>query len=163
MCTLQHWNESSRWGLSFVDARELTQARDTSLPCSIKRSLRERLDASKTFVLVVGDKTKDLSCRYCVSYSPYGACHRSGLVDHRSFIEYECEYAAAINRIVRHGRLVQFCGESRRVRHALMREGQPLKRRARPRCSGCPISDALFAQILLTKHTATSSSTSRAS
>lgn len=67
------------------------------MPCSIKRSLRERLDASKTFVLVVGDKTRDLTkggCRYCVSYSPYGACHRSGSVDHRSFIEYECEYAA---------------------------------------------------------------------
>ncbi|WP_418837191.1 TIR domain-containing protein [Paratractidigestivibacter faecalis] len=63
MSTLQHWNESSRWGLSFVDAHELTQARDTSLPCSIKRSLRERLDASKTFVLVVGDKTKDLQGR----------------------------------------------------------------------------------------------------
>lgn len=30
--------------------------------------------------------------------------------------------AAAIDRIVRHGRLVQFRGESRRVRHALMRE-----------------------------------------
>lgn len=94
---LRYWNESSRWGLSFADAHELTQARDTSLPCSIKRSLRERLDVSKTFVLVVGDKTKDLTkggCRYCASYSPYGACHRSGSVDHRSFIEYECEYAA---------------------------------------------------------------------
>lgn len=33
------------------------------MPCSIKRSLRERLDASKTFVLVVGDKTKDLQER----------------------------------------------------------------------------------------------------
>lgn len=67
------------------------------MPCSIKGSLRERLDASKTFVLVVGDKSKDLTkggCRYCVSYSPYGACHRSGSVDHRSFIEYEREYAA---------------------------------------------------------------------
>lgn len=31
--------------------------------------------------------------------------------------------AAAIDRIVRHGRLVQFRGESYRVRHALMREG----------------------------------------
>lgn len=31
--------------------------------------------------------------------------------------------AAAIDRIVHHGRLVQFRGESRRVRHALMREG----------------------------------------
>ena len=31
--------------------------------------------------------------------------------------------AAAIDRIIHHGRLVQFRGESRRVRHALMREG----------------------------------------
>ena len=31
--------------------------------------------------------------------------------------------AAAIDRIVHHGRLVQFRGESHRVRHALMREG----------------------------------------
>lgn len=31
--------------------------------------------------------------------------------------------AVAIDRIVHHGRLVQFRGESRRVRHALMREG----------------------------------------
>lgn len=31
--------------------------------------------------------------------------------------------AAVIDRIVHHGRLVQFRGESYRVRHALMREG----------------------------------------
>jgi len=61
--------------------------------------------------------------------------------------------AAVIDRIVHHGRLVQFRGESYRVRHALMQEGWPLKKRARFRCSGCSISDALFAQILLTKHT----------
>ena len=35
--------------------------------------------------------------------------------------------AAMIDRIVHHGRLVQFRGESYRVRHVLMREGQPLK------------------------------------
>ena len=62
--------------------------------------------------------------------------------------------AAVIDRIVHHGRLVQFRGESYRVRHALMQEGQPLKKRARFRCSGCSISDDLFAQILLTKHNA---------
>ena len=55
---LQHWNESSYWNISFIDAHELTQARDTSLPCSIKRSLKERLDVSKTFVLIIGDDTK---------------------------------------------------------------------------------------------------------
>lgn len=93
---LKFWNESSYWGLSYDDAHELTQARDTSLPCSIKRSPKERLDASKTFVLVVGKHTKDLTkggCRHCSSYSIYGGCHRSGTVDHRSFIDYECEYA----------------------------------------------------------------------
>lgn len=93
---LQFWNESANWDLSYIDAHELTQARDTSLPCSIKKSLKERLDASKTFVLVVGDHTKDLTkggCRYCQSYSIYGGCHRGHSVDHRSFIEYECEYA----------------------------------------------------------------------
>ena len=44
-------------------------------------------------------------------------------MDHHSFIEYECEYAAVIDRIVHHGKLVQFHGEFHRVRHALMREG----------------------------------------
>lgn len=93
---LKFWNESSRWSLSYSDAHELTQARDTSLPCSIKKSLEERLDASKTFVLVVGEHTESLTkggCRHCGSYSIIGGCHRSGTVDHRSFIEYECEYA----------------------------------------------------------------------
>ena len=33
------------------------------------------------------------------------------------------EAAALIDRIVHHGRLVQFRGESYRVRHALMQEG----------------------------------------
>lgn len=55
---LKFWNENSYWGLSYDDAHELTQARDTSLPCSIKKSLKERLDASKTFVLIVGAHTK---------------------------------------------------------------------------------------------------------
>ena len=35
--------------------------------------------------------------------------------------------AAVIDRVVRRGRLVQFRDESHRVRHALMREGLPLK------------------------------------
>ena len=102
---LQHWNESSYWSISFTDAHELTQARDTSLSCSVKRSLKERLDVSKTFVLIVGNDTKKLtkgSCRYCRSYSVYGGCHRQETVDHRSFIEYECDYASkhALNTVV---------------------------------------------------------------
>ena len=58
--TLYKWKNSGYLNFDFVDAHSLTQARDTSLNCSIKRSLKERLDAYKTFVLVVGANTKDL-------------------------------------------------------------------------------------------------------
>lgn len=94
---LYRWNNSKYWGLTFTDAHELTQAKDTSLNCSIKRSLKERMDASKTFVLVVGDKTASLtagSCRYCNSYNSWTiSCARGHYVDFRSYIEFECEKA----------------------------------------------------------------------
>jgi len=93
------WNDSNYWSLSFTDAHELTQARDASLNCSIKRSLKERLDASKTFVLIVGNNTTTLtagSCRYCNSYNSWtSSCARGNSIDRRSFIEYECEKALA--------------------------------------------------------------------
>lgn len=59
--------------------------------------------------------------------------------------------AAVIDRIVRHGRLVRFRGESCRVRHALMQEGWVLKKRARRRRARCSIPDDHSAQIFLTK------------
>jgi hypothetical protein len=97
---LHFWNESSKYGLSFSDAHDLKQARDTSLNCSIKRSLADRLNASKTFVLIVGDHTSSLragSCQYCPEYrnspwvGPY--CNNNHTLDYRSYIEFECEKA----------------------------------------------------------------------
>jgi hypothetical protein len=93
---LHMWNDSDYWGLSFTDAHEMTQARDTSLPCSIKRSLKERLDGSKTFVLVLGEHTTSLtkgSCRYCPSYVPHNRCARGHSVNQQRLIDYECRYA----------------------------------------------------------------------
>ena len=100
---LYAWKESDWQSLDFVDAHEYTQARDTSLNCSIKKSLKERLDRSKTFVLIVGDNTKYLragGCEYCENYRTggyyYGArCTHNYTLDTRSYINYECEYAAA--------------------------------------------------------------------
>ena len=93
---LYKWNEGY-WSLSFTDAHELTQARDSSLNCSIKKSLKERMDASKTFVLIVGDKTKNLtagSCQFCSSYNSWNAyCAKGNYVDYRSYIKYECDKA----------------------------------------------------------------------
>jgi hypothetical protein len=94
---LHKWNNSNYWSLSFTDAHDLTQARDGSLNCSIKTSLSKRLDASKTFVLIVGAYTKTVrsgGCQYCESYNSYTySCARSHFVDYRSFIEYECDKA----------------------------------------------------------------------
>jgi hypothetical protein len=94
---LHKWNHSNYWALSFTDAHDLTQARDTSLNCTIKASLGTRLDASKTFVLIVGESTKTVrsgSCQYCSSYYSYSkTCSRGRSVDYRSYIEYECEKA----------------------------------------------------------------------
>lgn len=94
---LYKWNDSDHLNLSFTDAHELTQARDNSLYCSVKRSLKERLDCSKTFVLIVGANTLQLtkgSCSYCASYNSYGHyCARGYSKDFKSYIEYECEQA----------------------------------------------------------------------
>lgn len=94
---LRKWNDSNYWGLSFSDAHDLTSARDGSLNCSIKKSLKSRLDASKRFVLIVGSKTDSVtagSCQYCGSYNSYaGYCARGYSVDYRSYIKYECDKA----------------------------------------------------------------------
>ena len=91
------WNNSKYWSLNFTDAHELKQSRDSSLYCSIKRSLTDRLNASKTFVLIVGEQTKNLTkgnCKYCDSYNSWNkCCARGHNIDYRSYIEYECEKA----------------------------------------------------------------------
>lgn len=94
---LNYWNNNNHLSLSFTNAHDLMQARDSSLKCSIKSSLKSRMDASKTFVLIVGDNTKSVrsgSCVYCPSYNSWGKyCARGYSLDYRSFIEYECDEA----------------------------------------------------------------------
>lgn len=94
---LYEWNNSDHWALDFHDAHELTQARDASLPCTIKKSLAQRLNASKIFVLVVGCHTNTITkggCQFCSAYNAYGHyCTHGSNADFRSFIQYECEKA----------------------------------------------------------------------
>lgn len=87
---LHKWNDSERWGLSFYDAHDITQSSDDSQNCSIKASLRARLDVSKTFVLIVGNGTKTRrsgACNYCFKQNECGSSNN------KSFIEYECDKA----------------------------------------------------------------------
>lgn len=94
---LKEWNNNRHLGLNFVDVHEVTQSSDSSLYCSIKKSLRQRLNISKTFVLIVGRDTKSLSkgaCRHCGLYqSGSFYCLNGGSIDNRSYIQYECEMA----------------------------------------------------------------------
>lgn len=94
---LQKWNQDFRKSLSFKDAHDLVQARDSSLNCSIKASLRSRLDESYKFILIVGKNTKTVrsgSCQYCSSLNSYAHyCARGHSVDYRTYIEFECEKA----------------------------------------------------------------------
>lgn len=94
---LIEWNKSDHYNLHFSDVHNKIQSRDTSLYCSIKKSLATRLDMSKTFVLIVGQKTDLLtkgSCQYCSKYISYLAkCNAGGYIDYRSYIEFECQKA----------------------------------------------------------------------
>ena len=94
---LRKWNDSGYWSLSFTDAHELHQSRDTSKPCNIKASLRQRMDASKRFVLIVGDHTDSVTkggCQWCWSYRRgYKLCNVGKYVTFESYIECECRMA----------------------------------------------------------------------
>ncbi len=92
---LREWNDGKKWSLSFTDAHDLTQSRDDSLNCSIKASLALRMDASKTFVLIVSNNTKSRragECTYCSSFNN-GKCKTGHTINNDSFIEYECKKA----------------------------------------------------------------------
>ena len=83
--------------VKFHDVHDLTQSRDESLNCSIKASLKRRLDISRTFVLIVSDTTNSVasgSCQYCESYNSYTRCCARGYsVSYDSYIQYECDMA----------------------------------------------------------------------
>jgi hypothetical protein len=57
---MRGWKQNDKSDFDFNDAHEIRQARDSSTEESIKRSLRERINSSRVFVLLVGEHTKNL-------------------------------------------------------------------------------------------------------
>lgn len=100
---LYKWNEGDKWSMHFVDAHKHRQCYDTSMPCTIKSSLSERMSSSKTFVLIVGNYTKSTrkgSCSYynCGNkrqhyFSSYYCGVAGKTYSTESFIDYECRLA----------------------------------------------------------------------
>lgn len=57
---MKAWKQNDNTDFNFHDAHAIKQARDSSTEETIKRSLRERMNNSKVFVLLVGQNTKNL-------------------------------------------------------------------------------------------------------
>lgn len=57
---MRAWKQSDGIDFNFYDAHDLNTARDTSQEDSIKSQLAVRMRATKTFVLLVGDRTRYL-------------------------------------------------------------------------------------------------------
>ena len=104
-----HWMKSQGM-ISFLDAHELQQSSDSSLPCSIKKSLKYRMDNSYKFVLIVGSHTDTVTkggCQLCNSYNSYRKyCAKEHSLDYRSYVKYECDEAvkAGIQIVVLYNR-----------------------------------------------------------
>lgn len=97
---LYEWNKTNNLNLSLIDDDEIIQASDSTLCCKIKKSIREQLNLSKTFVLIVGKQTSTVRngvCFVCPFYRNYLArpnnCSQGNSIDERSYVQYECEKA----------------------------------------------------------------------
>ena len=58
---MKGWKQNDSSSFNFYDAHDLNTARDSSTEESIKRQLRERMNNSKVFVLLIGEHTKYLT------------------------------------------------------------------------------------------------------
>lgn len=58
---MKAWHENENFDFAFYDAHDLMQARDSSSEETIKRSLRERLNNSREFIVLIGENTKNLT------------------------------------------------------------------------------------------------------
>ncbi|MDR0644746.1 MAG: TIR domain-containing protein [Treponema sp.] len=61
---MKAWKQNDNTDFNFYDAHDLNTALDTSSEETIKRRLRERMENSKIFVLLVGNNTKNLRKPY---------------------------------------------------------------------------------------------------
>jgi hypothetical protein len=57
---MQAWHANDRFDFTFVNAHDITQARDTSMEETIKRSLRIRMNASDVLIVLIGESTRNL-------------------------------------------------------------------------------------------------------
>lgn len=57
---MKAWKQNDKTDFNFFDAHDICQSRDTSLPETIRRSLRERLLNARVFISLIGENTRFL-------------------------------------------------------------------------------------------------------
>lgn len=57
---MKAWKQNDNTSFNFLDAHELNNISDTNAEVTIKKKLKEKLENSKVFVLLVGEHTKFL-------------------------------------------------------------------------------------------------------
>jgi len=57
---MRAWKQNDNRSFNFFDAHDIDTALDSSMEKTIKRRLSERLDNSKAFVSLIGDRTRYL-------------------------------------------------------------------------------------------------------
>ncbi len=70
--TIQGWAANNNYSFEFNDAHDINYANDDSLPDSICKQLKDRLDHSKNFVLIIGNninKNKKGIIQYEMNYA----------------------------------------------------------------------------------------------
>lgn len=99
---LYEWNRDNHLSFHFVDVHSLTHSYDSSRYCSIKKSLSERMSVSKTFVLIVGQHTNEVTKGACFNNGCGGyvrplltlpRCLFHLSINNKSYIKYECDLA----------------------------------------------------------------------
>lgn len=58
---MKAWKQNDNTNFNFYDAHDLNTARDSSMEETIKRKLKERLDSTRIFVILLGEHTKNLT------------------------------------------------------------------------------------------------------
>lgn len=103
---LYEWNKDNKLSFHFVDVHSLTKSYDSSRYCSIKKSLSDRMSVSKTFILIVGQHTNEVTKGACYNNgcggyvrlllsNPY--CRYGYSINNKSYIQYECDLAIREN------------------------------------------------------------------
>jgi hypothetical protein len=94
---LESWYNLQFSNFDFINGHDLQDTKEKAPKCEIKRKLQERIKDADTFILIVGENTKNITdgaCIFCKNYNEYLInCAKGNKLDYKSYIDCECNTA----------------------------------------------------------------------